>query len=90
MLIFDEQGFKMIATKTNKPKIKAGDWDSVYIRIDEEKYNFYCSNKGNRSNFYFKLNDEWYRLPMYDSNVGDLYTRRPDLFTKKPMHYLNR
>jgi hypothetical protein len=84
MILYNIEGFKISATKTTKPKLHKGDWDSISIRIDEESHTMNCSNKNSRSNFYFRYNAEWYRLPMYDDNIGDLFDRRVELFTKNP------
>lgn len=81
MILYDNEGNRIVAQKTTKPKFHRGGWDSVRICIDGQSYIMNCSVKGNRSNFYFLYNESWYRLPMTEEKIGDLYIDRPDLFT---------
>ncbi len=96
MILYNQKGVKIIATKCKRPKMsehRGRTWDHGHIAIDNEEktvyldttWGFYC---------YFCENGQWYKIkmmndrfykPNYDINPFEITS--DELYTKK--EYIN-
>lgn len=75
MILYSEDGTKVICVKTKSPKWNSSknSWDRISVTIDESEINFYFSVRNNGSFFYFLMGEDYYKTDIVAASGLDLW-----------------
>ena len=87
MILYSKNNDKIHCVKCRPPKLNSriNYLDHMEGMIDDTKTKFWFSVKNNGSNFYFQMNNQWYRTSIvtetgFDVYIG-IYDKREKLLT---------